>query len=220
MDNHHGLVIFDLDGTLYCSHTATVTAVEEVFGQFGVRPPDAQQIIDYIGPSEDELRDWLRSLCPPDIGRTVVDAVFRRERDLLSERAHLYPGMREVLSSLRATVGQMAICTHASSDYTREVVNSHQIASFFDVIRYRRHLKDTKIEMMRDVLCRLECRPGVMVGDRGVDVEAAHAHGLRAVGVSYGYGSPEELAGADAIAAAPSQLPEMIHQLFSHEVGA
>jgi phosphoglycolate phosphatase len=219
MENHHGLVIFDLDGTLYCSHTATVMAVQEVFERFGVRPPAEQQIIDYIGPSEDEFRAWLRTLCPPQIAYAVVDAVFLREHDLLPERAQLYPGTYEVLISLRATVGQMAICTHATPDYADYVVNSHQIASFFDLIRYRRRVEDTKFEMMRDVLSRLHCRPGVMVGDRDVDIEAAHAHGLQAIGVSYGYGSPEELAGADAIAADASQVTELVHRLLGHDRG-
>ena len=42
---------------------------------------------------------------------------------------------------------------------------------------------------------------GVFIGDRGVDMTAAHDHGLEAIGVSWGYGSHEELvkAGAERI---------------------
>src|SRR5205085_117437 len=43
------------------------------------------------------------------------------------------------------------------------------------------------------------------VGDRVYDVEAGRANGLRVVGVTWGYGCPEELAGADS----PGQLPDL-----------
>ena len=51
-----------------------------------------------------------------------------------------------------------------------------------------------------------------MVGDRHVDIEAAHAHGLRAVGVPWGIGSEAELreAGADVLIASPAELPAAI----------
>ena len=51
-----------------------------------------------------------------------------------------------------------------------------------------------------------------MVGDRHVDMEAARAHGLRGVGVTWGFGTASELrsAGADVLVAAPAELPAAI----------
>ena len=48
-----------------------------------------------------------------------------------------------------------------------------------------------------------------MVGDRSFDIIAAHAHGLPAIGVTWGIGTREELrdAGADAIIDRPDELP-------------
>jgi phosphoglycolate phosphatase len=45
-----------------------------------------------------------------------------------------------------------------------------------------------------------------MIGDRHHDIRAAHANGARAVGVLWGYGSRDELAGADALLNAPAEL--------------
>jgi phosphoglycolate phosphatase len=47
-----------------------------------------------------------------------------------------------------------------------------------------------------------------MVGDRSFDVLAAHAHGIPAIGATWGIGGAEELteAGADRIVAHPSEL--------------
>jgi phosphoglycolate phosphatase len=54
--------------------------------------------------------------------------------------------------------------------------------------------------------------PHTLVGDRSFDVVAAHAHGLRAIGVLWGIGSEAELrdAGADAIAATPADLQNVL----------
>ena len=51
-----------------------------------------------------------------------------------------------------------------------------------------------------------------MVGDRCYDMEGAQEHHLQAVGVSYGYGSEQELleAGAHMIAATVTELQEML----------
>ena len=52
----------------------------------------------------------------------------------------------------------------------------------------------------------------VMVGDRLHDIEGAHARGLPALGVTYGYGSRNELtaAGADALADTPADAVRVL----------
>jgi phosphoglycolate phosphatase len=49
-----------------------------------------------------------------------------------------------------------------------------------------------------------------MVGDRRHDVEGAHANGLQAIGVLWGYGSRAELeaAGADVLVGSMRELVE------------
>ena len=51
-----------------------------------------------------------------------------------------------------------------------------------------------------------------MIGDRRMDMEGARVHGLRAVGVLWGFGSERELreAGADVLASHPSELPALL----------
>ena len=53
-----------------------------------------------------------------------------------------------------------------------------------------------------------------MVGDRRHDIYGAHANGLEAIGVLYGYGSREELtaAGAEHLAADLNELKAILLQ--------
>jgi phosphoglycolate phosphatase len=51
-----------------------------------------------------------------------------------------------------------------------------------------------------------------MVGDRMHDIRAAHANGLKSVGVLWGYGGEAELreAGADWLAATPPEVAGLV----------
>jgi phosphoglycolate phosphatase len=52
----------------------------------------------------------------------------------------------------------------------------------------------------------------IMIGDRGVDIEAAKRCSFPTIGVSYGYGTKEELtaAGADIIAETVGELRQCL----------
>ena len=70
--------------------------------------------------------------------------------------------------------------------------------------------RDRKDEVIAYALASLGASPDdvIMVGDRIHDVLGAAAHGIKTVGVLYGYGSREELtaAGAVSLAEDPSDL--------------
>jgi phosphoglycolate phosphatase len=60
----------------------------------------------------------------------------------------------------------------------------------------------TKAQVITHALQVLGTEPGpdaVMVGDRDHDVEGALANGIACIGVSWGFGSAEELRGAGAV---------------------
>jgi phosphoglycolate phosphatase len=67
-----------------------------------------------------------------------------------------------------------------------------------------------------DLLARLLAEPTLqrdsawMIGDRIFDFQAARANNIRCLAAGWGYGSPEEYALADAIAAAPLDVPALL----------
>ena len=56
-----------------------------------------------------------------------------------------------------------------------------------------------------------------MVGDREFDIAGAHANGLRAIGVLWGYGSAAEFdhAGADAVIASPGEILPAVRRMLA-----
>ena len=53
----------------------------------------------------------------------------------------------------------------------------------------------------------------IVIGDRFHDIETAVRNNLKSIGCGYGYGTPEELSGADIIVDDITQIPEAIRKL-------
>lgn len=205
-----GLVIFDLDGTLFRAEAVTVPAVRMAFRERGVPVPPEDQIRRFIGRPSSEFHAWVREICPPGVGAELARAVDNIEVELLSEMGELYPNIPEVLATLRASVAQMAICTSGSREYVEAVVAAYDLGRFFDAVRFRQSRHDDKVSMVGDLLGQLEARPAIVIGDRTDDIEAAHRNDLPAIAVAYGMGDVQALASAEALAESPSDLAPLV----------
>jgi phosphoglycolate phosphatase len=125
----------------------------------------------------------------------------------------VYPGVREGLARLRGAGHQLYVVTSKPHVFARRILEHFDLLSTFVGV-YGSELAGKhgdKVSLLRHVLDveRFDSRP-YMIGDRRHDVEGAHAHGLGAVGVLWGYGSRAELetAGADALVASMAELEE------------
>ena len=78
----------------------------------------------------------------------------------------------------------------------------------------RRPTKAAVIAYIRERFPDITGENTLMIGDRCYDIEGAHACGLPAVGVLYGYGSRQELeaAGADELVQTPAALLQSIRR--------
>ena len=213
MIENRGLVIFDLDGTLFQSLGAIVPAVRRAFREIGLPQPNENEILYFIGRPVREFHTWLGAHCAAESASRLAATIDRYELDYIGERAGLFPGALEALTEIRGFVGQMALCSNGYPAYVERVLHEHNLRRFFDRIRYPQAVGETKMLMVRELLGKLEARPGVMVGDRRDDIEAAHWNGLTAVAARYGYGSADELSTADAVVTTAAQLPGVVRSL-------
>ncbi len=208
------LIIFDLDGTLFRTETASVPAVQESFRRFGLPVPAAEEVCAFFGKPGSEFHAWLRTRCPEGLTATLVAAVDALELEMI-DQGELYPGVREALAELQAEGARLAICSNGPRNYVERVLNAHRIAPFFTAVRYRRSAEDTKPDMARELLQQLQAGPALVIGDRIEDVEAAHQNGLPAIAAAYGYGPPAERAAAEAQANSPDELPGLVQMLLA-----
>ena len=213
-NDRRGLAVFDLDGTLFRADAATVPAARMAFREHDLPVPPDEQIRHFIGIPPPQFHAWIRSVCPPGVGEKVAESLDRHEIELVLESGRLYDGVREALDEIRTAVARMAICTNGPHDYVHTVLESQGLTDYFDAVRHLESDDDQKTAMVAEVLARFG-GPGVVVGDRHHDIEAAHVNGLPGIGVTYGMGSAEDLAGADALTDDPARLPALVVRLLN-----
>jgi phosphoglycolate phosphatase-like HAD superfamily hydrolase len=210
-----GLVVFDLDGTLFPADVATVPAVVRSFRARGLEPPPEDGIRYFIGKPTPLFHAWLAQQAPDGLGAEIAADVDRFEIEAVRGHGRLYDGAQEALAELRAVVARLAVCTNGPAPYVAAVVERCGLAPVFDAIRFLRAGDEGKGQMLGDLLRRLDARPAVMVGDRRDDVLAAGENGIASVAVTYGVGTTEELAGADAVVHAPAEIPGAVLALLA-----
>ncbi|RME01491.1 MAG: HAD family hydrolase [Deltaproteobacteria bacterium] len=202
-------VLFDMDGTLVDSRELAIRAaqagVRRFFASRGLSPriPSPQRILSLIGaPSP----DYFRGLVPEEFAAaaSLVRAFVVEEEEALMAAGccRLFAGGWELLADLCTAGIALGLVTNCGRPYLEAVLDTLRIGDFFDTVHCIGDIEGgSKIDLVGLALARLSpvvAREVVLVGDRGFDIAAARHHGLRCVGCLYGYGSAEELSGADA----------------------
>ena len=119
------------------------------------------------------------------------------------------------LAGLRAAEIPLYVATSKPHIYATKIIEHFQLGQYFEAV-YGSELdgtRSTKCELLEYAMSDSGARENVaMVGDRKHDVAGALANGIKAIGVTYGYGSRKELihAGADSVVDKPGELLDVL----------
>ncbi len=200
-------VLFDLDGVLADSRGPVVRCVNAALEALGHGARPEAEVERIIGPPTKVGFGGLLGAAPESATvAEAVDAYRALYEDALWETP-CYTGVPEAVRALgeRRLLG---VATSKPLRYALPVLEAIGLADAFAVVAGPQpDGPDDKHAMVAQALDRLG---GVvaMIGDRRFDMEAARAHGLLAVGVTWGFGSRDELrrAGADVLVDRPAEL--------------
>ncbi|MGX9720908.1 HAD hydrolase-like protein [Stenotrophomonas acidaminiphila] len=208
------VLFFDLDGTLIDSAVGITRCVAYALEKMDQPVPGDAELRKWIGPA-------LRTSFTPVFGdaqrveRAV--ALYRERFDLHGWLEHdVYAGIGEVVQGLHAAGHRLAVVTAKNEPHARRIVEHLPFGGCFeDVIGATEDgVRSHKPELIAEALRRLSLSSGQcwMVGDRRMDIEGARHHGMRNVGVLWGFGGREELtaAGAGALASTPAELGRLL----------
>jgi len=211
-------LLFDLDGTLTDPALGLTRCFAHALREMGRPVPPDTVLHACIGPPIQQSFPELLAL-PTDDPQTALQvqtaiAHFRARFSTVGMYENtVYPGVPEALTALQQEGARLFIATSKPVVYAREILRHFALASYFEAV-YGSELSGERVAK-GDVIAyllaqeRLPARTAVMVGDRHHDIDGAKQNGLSAaVGVTYGYGSTNELlaAGADRLCAHPAEL--------------
>ena len=206
-------ILFDLDGTLTDSGEGIINCAILALEHFGLPIPDRETLRVFVGPPLHET--FIKFGVPADKADEAV-AVYRSRYVPIGmfENAP-YPGIRELLDALKKQGHKLYVATSKPEWMAQEILKKFQLDSYFDLICGA--TMDTSRTEKSQVIAYLlgltgNAENAIMVGDTKFDVIGAAAHNIPTVGVSWGYGTVEDMqqAGAAAIANTMDELLEYL----------
>lgn len=205
-------IYFDLDGTLTNPYEGITKCFLYALDKLGFPHPSDDFLYSCIGPP---LYDTFPQLVGEELTLQAVDFYRERFNDVGWQENLLYDGILEALEAVRLEGRRLFVATSKPHEQAKRIVNHFGMAPYFEAV-YGCELDGTRSNKAELLEYAISHNPGAvnrtMVGDRKHDLIGAIANSMRPIGVSYGYGSVEELAAAGAvgIAAAPDAIPAII----------
>lgn len=207
-------ILFDLDGTVLDPAGAITEGLSDAIAAHGFERPTPETLRKFVGPSTDSSLTQYTSI-PSEYHQAILATYRGGYLDRARRVSRVYPGLVEILRDLSASRARVGIATQKPLPTTNTLLEDFGLTGYFDVVSgardslkpETRHLPHDKAGVIDRALTLLRddaagrgetLGPCVMVGDREHDVVGAAAHGMPCIGVSWGFGDPEELLNAGA----------------------
>jgi phosphoglycolate phosphatase len=186
------LLVLDLDGTLADTAPGIAHAAAWALGSLGLPPPSEAEVRERIGGGGRRLMESLLGEAHRGALGDALTAFTEYYEQHAELRTRLYPGVRATLDELRSAGTRLALATAKSRPATDRVLEGLGIRDAFDRVVTLTEMRVPKPDpgCVLDIMEQLDVRPdrAAMVGDTASDAACAHAAGLPAWIVAYGYG--------------------------------
>ncbi len=144
--------------------------------------------------------------------RELVASYRERYSDVGYAKNAVYDGIPAMLDILRASGAVLGVCTSKLPIFAERILSHFGLRDHFSFVSggdIGVH-KWQQLATLRAQGCVDD--DAVMVGDRAIDIDAAHRNNLHACGVSWGFGSLDELKSARPryLCTKPSEIVDLL----------
>lgn len=215
MKSKYDAILFDFDGTFADTGIGIFNSIRFAVAAMGLPPMSEKQLRTFIGPP---IRDsFKREL---GLSQEQCDFAVERYRDTYGKHGlyqlEVYAGIKELVDELKKSGIKVAIASSKPERFLKKIVAFLGISDKIDYISAIS--SDSEQEEKCELINRAVATLGVdksrvlMVGDRHFDINGANAAGVKSIGVTYGYGTREELqhAGASFVADSAKEISDII----------
>lgn len=194
-------ILFDLDGTLTDPAIGITNSVKYALKKFDIEVLDRKTLYPFIGPPlVDSFMEFY------GFNKKDAEKALGYYREYFSSGGmfenEVYQGIRELLKELKEKGIKLYVATSKPQEFSEKILEHFGLLEYFEKVigatmDEKRNKKEEIIKYALDKY-RINRLSAVMVGDRKFDILGAKENGLISVGVSYGYGSKEELQNSKA----------------------
>ena len=208
-------ILFDLDGTLTDSGEGIINCVIYALEKFGLPIPPRENLRYFVGPPLHE--SFVKQGVPAERAEEAVAAYRERYVPTGMFENSPYPGVRELLEKLKDEGHPLYVASSKPEWMCVDILKHFDLANYFaQICGATMDTSRTNKEAVIEYLIQENGRADnmIMVGDTKFDVLGAKVHGIPCIGVSWGYGSVEEMRKAGAISVADTM--EQLLELLTH----
>ncbi|MBI9069938.1 MAG: HAD family hydrolase [Salinivirgaceae bacterium] len=189
-------ILFDLDGTLTNSKVGIINSILYALKKMNINEDNINELDTFLGPPL-HLSFKNRYHLSDDL----TDKAITYYREYFSDKGlfenSLYPGVAYLLEFLVSEKYQLFLATSKPTVYAEKILKHFKLDKYFTAIVGSNldNSHSDKTEIISSVLTRynLKAEQSVMIGDRKFDIVGAKNNALQSIGVTYGFGSLEEL---------------------------
>lgn len=205
------VLVFDLDGTISDPALGIGRSINHALVTHNFASIDTDEVSRCIGPPLDESFARLVPGADTTLITRLVAAYRERYAEVGYAENQLYPDMPPVLQQLRERGVTLGVCTTKRVDFAEQILALFGLREHFAFVSGG-DIGVRKADQLRGLRAAGALgEAATMIGDRDIDILAAHANGLRAVGVLWGHGSAAELLAArpHLLLGAPGELLQL-----------
>jgi len=211
------LCVWDLDGTLVDSLRDIAEAANASLELLGLEPRPVEDYRYLVGEGVPRLCSRLLGDERPELLGRLIELTRARYRARPLVHTRPYPGVPEAVERLRAAGWKLAVLSNKPHPLTLRVVRAFWPDAFDMIQGYTSEAlrKPDPAQLLR--ICEaLQVEPArtVVVGDTPTDIETARRADIRVVGITWGFRTRDDLAGAGAerIVDRPDELVALLNE--------
>lgn len=213
-------ILFDFDGTLFDTSEGVTKCAQHALHAFGI-DVDWREINFFVGPPLEYSFGKYYGFNEEEIARAI--ALYRERYNKIGvfELAP-YPGLFECLTSLRKKGYRIGVASSKPERLCERILEDFKMRDLFDDVcgadeaTGRSFKRDVLIEAMRRAGTPDDPTRLILVGDTEFDVNGARELSMDCAAVTYGFGDPDGMKAAGAIALLDSM--EEIDAFFPSKV--
>jgi N-acetyl-D-muramate 6-phosphate phosphatase len=187
-------VVFDLDGTLADTAPDLAAAVNRMRAEQGHEPLPIERLRPFASAGARGLLHAAYGIKPENTEYGALRETFLEYyAERVCEQTRLFPGIAELLGELKARGIAWGIVTNKATRFTERIIAALKLAP--DCVACgdtTPHLKPHPAPLLH-ACSQVRVGPAhcTYLGDDLRDMKAAHAAGMRAIAVEWGYHHPE-----------------------------
>lgn len=185
------VVIFDFDGTIADTLPYILEIINLHAHEFGYKKLSTEKFGDLRNKSPKEI---IRQFKIPFLKLPFILIRGRSELKKKMDRIDLFPGIKQVLETLKKQGITLGILSSNSEENVMEFIKNHHLEKTFDFIHSEFNLFG-KAEALKNLLKKNKVKSDevIYIGDEVRDIEACKKLGLEIIAVTWGFNSKEAL---------------------------